>query len=449
MAPHLEQRQKIKLSQKMIQSARILQMSGNELSDYLKELELENPIVILQETDFAVNNPVKPDYYDWLAKSDEQNRAYSLEENYSEDYFLENMGEWRRKTLADFLKMQLIHKPYSKFDFQVFEYIAQCLDSKGYFTSSPDELSAYFQISKDQAEKYLEIMRALEPAGVCAASLKECLLTQLRKSEKKDETAETIITEYLELLGKNQLPVIAKKMGISIDKVRMAALHIKKLNPIPAQGFEDGHVQKLIIPDVSIVRRKDGFHIVAEDEQLPSIIMNEDYLSLLNSECPKEVKEYLDSKMKQAEEVQKNIRMRGETLLKLAKYILEEQYAFFVYGEDQLKPLRLKDAAERMEFHESTISRAVKDKYLKCAWGVYPFSYFFSKSIKNDTGEMAAVQMKRKVKELIDGEDKSKPYSDQKLSGLLKEMGIQMSRRTVTKYREQMQIPDSRGRKEY
>ena len=176
---------------------------------------------------------------------------------------------------------------------------------------------------------------------------------------------------------------------------------------------------------------------------------------MLKTDCGKEVKDYLTGKIHQIEQVQEAIEKRGSTLLNLAKCLIEVQEEFFLYGQKSLRPFMMKEAAQRLSVHESTISRTVKGKYLQCSWGVYPFSYFFSRGLKQTSGnlqekeDMSTVRIRQRLKELMEGEDKHAPYSDQQLKELLEQEGIVISRRTVVKYREAMGISNSRGRKEY
>lgn len=269
------------------------------------------------------------------------------------------------------------------------------------------------------------------------------------------ETERSIVENYLELLGKNQLPAIAKKMKISIEQVKKAADNIKKLNPRPAQGFDSGGMMRYIVPDVTIVKFQDRFEILQNSYTYPVIRINQEYLQMLKTDCDKEVKDYLTGKIHQIEQVQEAIEKRGSTLLNLAKCLIEVQEEFFLYGQKFLRPLMMKEAAERLAVHESTISRTVKGKYLQCSWGIYPFSYFFSRGLKQqsgnqqEAGDMSTVRIRQRIKELIEGEDKYTPYSDQQLKELLEQEGIVISRRTIVKYREAMRICSSRGRKQF
>lgn len=455
MGIQLEQSQKQILSQKMLQSVEILQMNAQELTEYIRELSLENPVMDIEEAAAEDKAKERVRKLEWLAGLDEQNRTYYQYDRRDNEDYLNNIGSKEGETLKDALMLQLIGNDYSEFEMEVFGYIADSLNSSGYYTEGLEELVRRFSITEEEAAACLEVMKDLEPAGVCTGSLKECMTRQLDRLGEGYETERAIAENYLELLGKNKLPAIAKKMKISLDQVKRAAENIKKLNPRPAQGFDSGGMMRYIVPDVTIVKFQDRFEILQNSYAYPNIRVNQDYLKMLKTDCGKEVKDYLTGKIHQIEQVQEAIEKRGSTLLNLAKCLIEVQEEFFLYGQKSLRPFMMKEAAQRLSVHESTISRTVKGKYLQCSWGVYPFSYFFSRGLKQPAGnlqekeDMSTVRIRQRLKELMEGEDKRAPYSDQQLKELLEQEGIVISRRTVVKYREAMGISNSRGRKEF
>ena len=448
----LEQTQNQVLSQKMIQSVKILQMSAGELTDYVKELSMENPVVELEEVHGEDPDSERLKKLEWLSGLDEQNRIYYRQESEDSDMNnIMNIGGREEETLKDSLMSQLIGKEFSQKEFEIFEYIAECLDSRGFFTGTDEEIAQHFNISKSRAGKYLQIMKGLEPAGVCAHDLSECLERQLELKDCDTYVERQIVREYLELLGKNQLHVIAKKLKVPLERVQVAKEVIKGLNPKPGCGFSSREALRYLTPDVTVVKLADYFEVMVNDCSYPAIRISQDYIRMLKDDCGKEVKQYISDKVRQIEQVQSCITKRSSTLLELAKCIVEAQQEFFTYGKGHLKAYSMKEAAACMGVHESTVSRAVKEKYLQCCWGMYPLGYFFSKGFykKKDEETVATVQIKDRLRQLIDLEDKKKPLSDQKLSDSLKQEGIDISRRTVAKYRESMGIADCRGRKEF
>lgn len=446
------QKQKQVISQDMIQSVEILQMSSLDLTSYIQEMALENPVVDIVEKNMENIQDRRLKEQEWLSNLDEENRVYlNSHAREEEDDFMNNIGVEVSESLADFLHMQLLGQGYTDHEMEIFDFIAECLDNRGYFTEPISTISQHFSISTEKAEKYLSLMKELEPVGVCAGTLQECLVKQLKKMPGDHTLEIRLIQDYLELLGKNQLHVIAKKMRVSLDEIIVACEHIRRLDPKPGRRFGQGEMLRFIEPDITVVKLKGYMEILLNNYSVPSFRVNKSYLSMLKSDCEREVKDYLNNKVRQAAKVQECISKRNTTLLALAKYIVEQQESFFRYPAKELKPMRIADAAISIGVHESTVRRAVKDKYLQCCWGLYPLNFFFSRGgVQSSTEEeIATVNVKKELQRLVQEENKKKPYSDQKLADILTEMGINISRRTVTKYREAMGIANGRERKEF
>ncbi|MCI8453996.1 MAG: RNA polymerase factor sigma-54 [Lachnospiraceae bacterium] len=447
MAVRLEQNQKAIMSQKMLQAVNILQMSSLELTDFIKEAALENPVIDFADAEPADEEQERLKKLEWLASLDEQNRSYYQydQEDADENLGTGNLSGRTSESLEDFLHLQLLGRIYPEAERRVCEFVLECLDSNGFFTGTANEVSAACHTTLEEAKNGLAVMRSLEPAGVCAGSVQECLLKQLEGRADCGELERQIVSEYMELLSRNQLHLIAKYTKRTPQEVAEAAARIKSLNPRPAQGFDNGELLKYIVPDVTVVKFKGRLEILLNNYACPVLHVNKEYLRMMKSDCGSEVKEYLSTKVRQAEEIQSHITRRSSTLLSLAECIVDVQREFFMTGGG-LRPFRLVDAAERMKCHESTVSRAVRDKYLQCCWGVYPLGYFFQKGTVGQE-ETAVVQIKQQIRTIIDKENKEKPYSDEKIAALLKEQGMEIPRRTVAKYREDMKIANCRGRK--
>ncbi|MDD3369670.1 MAG: RNA polymerase factor sigma-54 [Lachnospiraceae bacterium] len=451
MATRLEQIQKQTVSQKMIQSVKILQMSSQELAEYMKEVALENPVIDFSDGETEDKDQERIKKLEWLASLDEQNRFYYQydKDEAEEDTGMNNVSKPGLESLADSLRLQLMGKKHSEKEQRVFDYVMECLDSRGFFSVGISEVAKACKVTEDEASACVEVMRNLEPVGVCAANLQECILKQLADREDCGELELTIVREYMELLGKNQLHIIAKNLKVDVSEVTQAVKHIKECNPNPAQGFDDGELVRVVVPDITVVKFQDHFEILLNNYTCPVLHINKEYMNMLKTDCEKEVKDYLLGKVKQAEEIQESISRRSSTLLSLAQCIVDKQQNFFRTGEKNLRPFRLAEAAERIGCHESTVSRAIKDKYLQCCYGEYPLSFFFPKGLGEVDEGMAVLEVKQQLSQIIKEEDKQKPYSDSKLTELLNDKGIDISRRTVAKYREELNIPNCRGRKTY
>lgn len=447
--------QKMALSQKMLQSAEILQMSSQELENYIKELSVENPVVDFEEnSEDLTKYDILKKKLEWLDASDEQNRVYYKEEKEEENSndnwnFCKNSDE----NLEEYLLSQVNVLPLKKCELAIAHYIIECIDENGYLLDETcQSISKRLKVSNDIVEKMILVIQSLEPSGVGARNLKECLLLQIKRLEINNPLAETIIKNELETVGKNQLHIIAKRLKVSIDEVIAATNFIKSLNPKPGNSFYSNKALEYIRPDAVIIKGRDGFEIILNDSFLPTIKINSYYKSIVNNDSENSAKDYVCDKIRQAEWAMKCISKRNSTLTKTLEVIVEIQKDFFEYGIGNLKPMRLIDIAQKIDMHESTVSRAVRDKYLQCSWGIFALNYFFSigiSSAEDIEDKITPNTIKIKIKSIIDEENKQSPLSDREITEKLTQKGINISRRTVAKYRETMNIPGTTGRKAY
>lgn len=450
----LKAEQKQILSQKMIQSTEILQMASAQLEEYLNEQVLENPVMELTEWAPEEFDHGELEKYQWICAHDEQNRyLYQKMETADDDFPEWNVDASGPESLKDFLWSQLVSRPFTAKQEEVLQFMMESLDSKGYFTDSLESVAEQFGMKTEEVGELLLMIQELEPHGVGARSLEECLCLQLRHRGELTEGLEDFICHYLLELAKNQLPVIAKKMKISLDEVKEFCSIIRELNPKPGARFSDVRQFSYINPDVIVVKFKEHLDILLNESLYPDISLNREYVTMCAEQKDVEVKKYLMDKIHQVEWVKQCVAQRNTTLLSVVKEILKRQEAFFYGGPDQLKPLRMADVADTLEIHESTVSRAVRQKYLQCSWGIFPLDYFFAKAAANQEidrpAQATTTDVKRELAAVIRDEDKKKPYSDRVLAELLSEKGYVISRRTVAKYREELGIPGTTGRKEY
>lgn len=442
------------ISQNMIQSMSILQMSAVELLSYLQELSLENPVIELPEAEGQDKGRVDLQRkMEWLASTDSQNRVYYQQDQ--DESFLHGLKEEER--LSDYLLSQLILHDYSRQDYEIIEYMILSLDGRGYFTDGISHVSRQFGVPEPHVEGLLKEVQKLDPAGVGARDIRECLLLQLSRREEGCPVAEQIISEHLAEVAKNHLHEIARKMSISTHEASLACEVIRSLNPKPGSGFSDRENLRYISPDVLVVKTGESLEILVNEYQYPKFSISEYYAHLMQETSDEEARQYLQEKMAQAKWVATCISRRATTLSNVAHALVEWQQLFFLQGKGYRRRMRLSDLAEALGLHESTVSRAMKGKYLQCAWGIFPMNYFLSSAALRqsdpkafpEAGEATADGAKSLLRELIEQEDKAKPYSDQALADLLKERGVAISRRTVNKYRQEMGIPDKTGRKSW
>jgi len=448
------------LSQRMIQSAEILQMTSQELNTYVNDLALENPVIDIVEPVAGNDQKESIEQQQWLNSFNEENYYLYQRQNNDDDYDFKsswNINTDDGETLQDYLWSQLITENFTDQETEIIKFMLECLDNKGYLEESTETIASYFGTDTEIVEDLLSDLQALDPSGVCARTLEECLKLQLERRDILTPVLESIIDNCLEMVAKNQIPAIARKLRLSPTETAGYCQIIKSLNPKPGVSFSSRDQLRYIIPDVTIVKFKDHFDILLNESMYPTIELNSYYRQMNQNPESSELKEYLGNKIRQAEWVKQCVTQRGKTLMQVSRAILEHQEEFFTFGPAHLNPLRLADIAQELDIHESTVSRAVSKKYLQCSWGVYPMNFFFSRSVavqessgnENGAQSVTAADIKRVLREIIEEENKKKPYSDRLLGEKLAERGISISRRTVAKYREEEGIADASGRKEY
>ena len=454
---NLTQEQKLIMTQQMQLSIKLLQMSTYDLREYIEKEFSENPVLEAQ-------------YEDTKEVSKEQDRLeYKELVKYleSDNYGSQSYGEYdeegispftfisKPESLTDYLEGQILELPIDEYMRSVCSYMVECLDQKGYLDIKKEELMNELDCSEETFNRALIVIQNLEPVGIGARDLKECLEIQLERKGENDPIVKEIIDNHLDDLADNRYQVIAKDLDITPKKAQDYGDLIKTLEPKPSRGFYTGDEVGFIIPDAEI-RKIDGeFLILMKDGVLPMLSVNPLYKDILkDSTNDKEATEYVKEKIDKAMFLIKSIEQRKSTLHKVLQKILEKQKDYFEKGEKYLKPMTLKEIAEKLEMHESTISRAIRDKYILTSMGTIKIKDLFVNSISNkekSDGEedVTVINIKKVLEEVIKEEDKRKPLSDQAISEILKEKGMAISRRTVAKYREELGIKSSSKRKRF
>lgn len=454
----LSNQQKQIISQKMILSAKILQMTAVQLDEYLGEKSLENPVLELAERPREEFDKKELEKYQWISAHDEQNRyLYQKMETEDQGIAAWDIEDEKQETLKDYLWSQLLGNDYTKKQERILDFMLESLDSKGYFLDPLESVASRFQVDTEEAEQLLKQIQKLEPAGVGARSLEECLILQLRAAGRLTDELECFVRKHLKTMAKNQLPVIAREMKLPLETIKEFCSLVRQLEPKPGARFSDVRHLSYIVPDLIVVKFKDHFGLMLNESLYPDIVLNMEYVRMCSTQEDPEVKKYLMDKIHQAQWLKKCVAQRNSTLFSVAQEILIRQEEFFKNGQNYLKPLRMADVAEALDIHESTVSRAVSQKYIQCTWGIFPMSHFFARAAVETGSEGAAdesvqatvLDVKRTLAAMIQKEDHKKPYSDRILAELLEKEGFPISRRTVAKYREEMGIPGATGRKEY
>ncbi|MDQ0254591.1 RNA polymerase sigma-54 factor [Evansella vedderi] len=441
-----QQSMKLVMTNELRQAIAMLQYSVLDLNDYLHEQQLENPLIELKDN--RLREEMERKKYDdiSLQKYDYRVRHhYDDDEGYSPIDHVTDGDEGLQDYLLNQIRFLHIDKSLRK----IVTYLALSINENGYLLQPITELAEELQEPAAKMEEALAILQSLEPYGVGASSLKECLLIQLRQMEIRDTLAETIVEKHLDLLGKKQFKQIAKEENIDLDEVQYIADFIQTLNPKPGAAFHN-EPAKYVVPDVTVKKVKGKYLVFLNDEHMPQMTINRRYAALME-EGEAEVSQYMRRKYEQFQWIKKSIEQRQQTLLSVTNAIVEHQLQFFEKGPEYLQPLTLKEIADIVQVHESTVSRATTKKYMQTPRGLFELKYFFTSTVGKDSGESSSSErVKIYLKKLVDEENKRKPLSDQKLSDLLKEQyGIQVSRRTVAKYRDEMHILSSSQRKRF
>lgn len=446
------------LSPQMMQSMEILQMGSQELLEYIQDQVQENPVLEMEEKyGKGDDTAVLQRKLEWLESTDAQNRYYHQQDTEDDEKDpISNYGtvDEREENLYLYVLSQLEVMDLEPELLPVGRFLVESLNQNGWLDESVEDLAEELGKPVEEVEKALAAVQSLEPAGVGARNLSECLVLQLQRRHEDSELAIRIARDYLDPLSKSRYGLIAKSLGVCQEEVRTACDLIRTLNPRPGGGFAARENLVYINPDLFVVNFPDHFELLTNDYFFPDLNISGYYCRMLKSTEDNEVKDYLMGKVRQAKWVVHSIEQRRSTLLRCAECILELQEEFFRRGPGHLKPMCLADIAQKVGVHESTVSRTVRDKYLQCASGVYPLSYFFSRSLGAPAARPGTEEntsspdfAKALLKKLIGGEDKHKPLSDQKLCERMAREGCELSRRTVAKYRDELGISSASGRR--
>jgi RNA polymerase sigma-54 factor len=430
-----QQTLKLAMTQELSQAIALLQYSAQELTEFLENKSLENPLLQID----AVNiRPINP-------QIDRGRRKAKRQRNEANDW-IERIAAAKQVTLEEQLLSQINIKKLSQDELKAIRGLIQSLDENGYYTGSLEELAKSIGVPFEAAEDGLAILQTLEPAGIGARDLQECLLLQL----ENNELAQTILQDYFGLFAEKKWKQIAKEIQVTLPEIQAVFDEIQLLNPKPGAQLHAEHTS-YIIPDAIIERTADGLQVSMFDDLLPKISFNDTYYKELTAAGDRQVSQFLQEKVQECRWIFKSIEQRKETLTKVIMKLAEKQAAFFQKGPQALQPMTMKEIAAELGIHESTVSRAVREKYVQTPYGTSPLKSFFTSTIQTVLDESASsAQVKQRITALIEQENKQKPLSDQEIVEQLKSReGMVLSRRTVAKYRDQLGIPSSSKRKRF
>lgn len=492
----------MKLAPRMIQSMEILQLNMMALNERIEQELVEN--VTLERVEKESDIPIaEPDALDFAPpvddrearelRKDVENRELVAgnEKNNESDFerLLEISSEWpednvgfggsrpssnqmsddmdrqhdvmsnmtaRPQSLQEYLLEQFSFFSIDDVQRQFGEYVIQHLDHNGRLQSMLPEIAQQFnrlyehQLTMEQAEEVLKMIQHLDPPGVGARDHREMLLLQVDEHMPFHDVVETLIRDHLEDVAFNRLPLIQKATGFSLDLIKVGIEQIQSLNPWPGRGFEQRPVQR-VTPDLALEQDDTGRYVVRLlDEYVPELRISPRYQKMLKENPTQETRDWIRRKIESARWLIESIEQRYNTLRKVAQEIIDHQHEFLDKGPEYIQPLKMQQIADRVGVHVTTVSRAVDEKWIQTPRGLFPLKRFFGGGTQSASGEDVAWDTIRiKLQELVDGEDKKDPLSDDALVEALAAQGITLARRTITKYRKQMRIPSSRQRREY
>jgi len=459
------------MTPRLQQALKLLQVPTLELQQILKQEIMQNPLLeevddVMENEDLAAENspdeeankeaedPSEEDQIDWSDyMQDGLDRTY-VPQSEAPAEFLEKVPV-TRTTLAESLREQLHFLSLSKEHLALAEFLVGSLDDRGWLATPLDEIAQATGRPMEEIEAVLTVIQALEPVGVGARDLRECLLIQLEARGEKDTLAWRLIHDQFDNLVNRRFPEISRQLKVSVEEVQAAADVIATLNPRPGLqvSAED---PKYVVPDLLVERVDDEYVVLLNDRHLPRLRISSAYEGVLRERKKKsemdageaKTREYIQGKLNSARWLIQTIEQRRRTMIKVMNCIIREQREFFDKGIAFLRPLTLQQVARQIDMHESTVSRVCSGKYVQTPRGVFELKFFFSSGLETEGGEdVSARTAKDIIRTLIEEEDKTDPLSDQKIAELLHEKGLRIARRTVAKYREQLNILPARFRR--
>jgi len=457
------------LAPQLQQSLLILQAPLLELRNLVQQEMETNPV--LEELANEVEEQQKPEEkkttssddefkaeFDQLAKLDEewrdymaQSSSYSGRSQEAEDkrqFFFDSIAT--QETLQQHLMGQLNQTALNGDDRKTAELIIGNIDDNGFLQTNPEEMALNTGIAQGDFEHMLTLIQSFYPPGVGARDLRECLLIQLRREGKGSSLEYKMISDHMADLGKRRFPEIARRMGISVEQVQKCANGIAQLDPRPGAIFAQAP-QNYVLPDVTVEKINGEYQVILNGEQIPHLRISNTYKDIMSQDGNgSEVKDYIRDKIRSGKFLIKSIHQRQQTISNIAHQIVSRQREFFDQGSAHLKPMTMVQIADAVGVHETTVSRAISGKYMSTPQGVFEMKYFFTPGYQTATGEsMSNTSVKEAILDLVKGEEGNSPLSDKEIVEILSKRGIPIARRTVAKYRTELNILPSNMRRKY
>jgi len=470
-----KQSQSMVLAPQLRQSLKILQAPTMELrSSILEELQinptleelpmegvsLDEPVsengddgepdgeMDFEKEDFDILNRLDESWRDSMGGDSAPRTTTSDDEERRKHFFDSFVGE---TSLQEHLFSQADLAEMDQLDRKALEFLIGSLDRDGFLNDEVENIALSADLPLTKVKAMRELLLSLDPVGIGSVDRRECLLVQLEFSGKEKSLAARILRDHYPLLLRRRIPELARKFGVDTDTIHRALEEIATLDPSPGRRFAEDN-NRVIVPDVKVFCDEEGkWQVVLNNDYIPRLRISRLYKELIaQGKLPKKDREYLREKIRSGRFLMNSIEQRQQTVERIARQLLDLQREFFESGVSRLKPLTMSRVADIIEVHETTVSRAIANKYIDTPHGIFPLKYFFTAGYQTEAGEsVSSRSVKESIQQLVENEDPAKPYSDQAIVDILKEKGFRIARRTVAKYREELGILATNLRREY
>ncbi len=397
--------------------------------------------------EFQILNKLDEDWRDHMANAGGA-QPFTSEDAEKRQHFFDSLVS--ETSLQEHLMQQAELADLSPAVVEAMRYLVGSLDDRGFLTQSPADVALQTGIALESVQEAVQLLKTFDPAGIGAQSLEECLLLQLAAKGRRDTMAARIVRDHFDLLSRRRIPEIARKLGAHADDVQVAIEEIGTLDPAPGRRFAEDN-NRIVVPDVTVEKDGDKWTISLNSDYIPRLRISNTYRELIaKGTLSKEERDYLRERIRSGKFLINSIEQRQQTIERITREIIKVQEPFFENGVSQLKPLTMTQIAEVVGVHETTVSRAIANKFIKTPHGVFDMKFFFTPGYQADSGAAVSNKsVKEMIHEIITIEDRSKPSSDQEIVAKLQEKGINIARRTVAKYREELGLLPSNLRRDY
>ncbi|MGF1531168.1 MAG: RNA polymerase factor sigma-54 [Puniceicoccaceae bacterium] len=414
---------------------------ANSRDDSAEELSFD-------ANDFEVLNRLEEDWHDYYAQ-EAGSQVYSAEDAERRQHFFDSVVS--QGSLQEFLMEQTRLADASERIQEIMPYVIGSLDRDGFLTDTPYNIALLASAAPLEVQEAIDLLKTFEPVGIGVSNRRESLLLQLELRDRKRSLAYRILANHYDLLLRRRIPDLAKKLAVDIEQIQLAIEEISTLNPSPAGAYSDD-TNRVIEPDVTVFQSEDGiWQVSLNNDYIPRLRINNTYRDLLASgHLRGKEREYIQERIRSGKFLINSIDLRQQTIERITRTLLEYQADFFNEGVSRLHPLTMSQIANEIGVHETTVSRAIANKFIATPWGVYPFKFFFTAGFTASDGSAVSNRsIKDTISSLVDGEDSAKPLSDQEIAHLLEKEGVKVARRTVAKYREELGILPTNLRRRY